>query len=233
VHYAVSMGITLTIVSKLLTIRKWRSLWMHRDPLPFRVPHKIHKNYFNPKQQRFYKTHSPIKEWSPHNNKWNPLCSIWINTLTQDNINLEILYITIVSSQQRGGSSSKLASVNTPCLSILVRPLWKHHNYQQVNLWWSRVLVVTPPWVPRAHLRKNIHNPHARATHSYSLVEYLVQSPATMFVLEVFQTYPSQIKSLLSTLGEIDPTNPHLINFDLDNLEPLLHSSIAFQISVT
>jgi hypothetical protein len=53
-----------------------------------------------------------------------------------------------------------------------------------------------------------------------------------MSILEVLQTCPSQQKSFLSTLGEVDPSDTHLITFDLDNSEPCLPSLVAFQIPV-
>jgi hypothetical protein len=53
-----------------------------------------------------------------------------------------------------------------------------------------------------------------------------------MSVLEVLQTCPTQRKSLLSTLGEVDPADTRLITFDLDSGEPHLPTLIAFQIPV-
>jgi hypothetical protein len=53
-----------------------------------------------------------------------------------------------------------------------------------------------------------------------------------MSVLEVLQTCPTQRKSLLSALGEVDPTDNQLITFDLDSGEPCLPALIAFQIPV-
>jgi hypothetical protein len=53
-----------------------------------------------------------------------------------------------------------------------------------------------------------------------------------MSVLEVLQTCPTQWKSLLSTLGAVDPTDTRLITFDLDSGEPRLPALIAFQIPV-
>jgi hypothetical protein len=47
------------------------------------------------------------------------------------------------------------------------------------------------PRIPRMPLRRNVHNPHASAAHNYILVDDLAQSPATISVLEVLQTYPS------------------------------------------
>jgi hypothetical protein len=68
--------------------------------------------------------------------------------------------------------------------------------------------------------------------HNYSLVDDLAQSPAAMSVLEVLQTCPTQRKSLLSTLGVVDPADTELITFDLDSGEPRLPTLIAFQIPV-
>ena len=67
------------------------------------------------------------------------------------------------------------------------------------------------PRIPLMPLRWNVHNPHARVTHNYSLVDDLAQSPTTMFVLEVLQTCSSQHKSLLSALKAIDTADTQLI----------------------
>jgi len=53
------------------------------------------------------------------------------------------------------------------------------------------------PCVPKVPLRRITHNPHARAPHSYGIVDDLAQSPTAMSSLEVLQTYPSQKKALL------------------------------------
>jgi hypothetical protein len=89
-----------------------------------------------------------------------------------------------------------------------------------------------PLRIPRIPLRRNVHNPQARAAHNYSLVDDLVQSPAAMSVLEVLQTCPTQWKSLLSALGAVDPADTQLITFDLDNSEPRLPALVAIQIPV-
>jgi hypothetical protein len=81
-------------------------------------------------------------------------------------------------------------------------------------------------------LRKNVHNPHAKAAHNYSLVDDLAQSPTTISVLEVLQTCRSQRKSLLSAFGAIDTADTQLITFDSDNREPRLPAQVAFQIPV-
>jgi hypothetical protein len=65
------------------------------------------------------------------------------------------------------------------------------------------------PRIPCMPLRPNVHNPHAKAAHNYSLVDDLAQSPVAISVLEVLQTFPSQRKSLLSALGAIDTADTH------------------------
>jgi hypothetical protein len=89
-----------------------------------------------------------------------------------------------------------------------------------------------PLRIPCIPLCRNVHNPQARAAHNYSLVNDLAQSLATMLVLEVLQTFPTQWKLLLSTLGEVDPADTRLITFDLDSGEPRLPTLITFQIPV-
>jgi hypothetical protein len=89
-----------------------------------------------------------------------------------------------------------------------------------------------PLRIPRIPLRRNVHNPQARAAHNYSLVDDLAQSPAAMSVLEVLQTCPTQWKSLLSALGAVDPADTRLITFDLDSSEPRLPAAVAIQVPV-
>ena len=89
-----------------------------------------------------------------------------------------------------------------------------------------------PLRIPRIPLRRNVHNPQARAAHNYSLVDDLAQSPTAMSVLEVLQTCRTQRKSLLSAMGAVDPADTRLITFDLDNCEPRLPAAVAIQIPV-
>lgn len=52
-----------------------------------------------------------------------------------------------------------------------------------------------------------------------------------MSMLEVLQTFPSEQKAILSTLGVLDPSHDRLIIFDVDKLEhPPLPSLVSFQI---
>jgi hypothetical protein len=89
-----------------------------------------------------------------------------------------------------------------------------------------------PLRIPRIPLRRNVHNPQARAAHNYSLVDDLARSPTAMLVLGVLQTCPTQQKSLLSALGAVDPVDTRLITFNLDSCEPRLPAAVAIQIPV-
>jgi hypothetical protein len=89
------------------------------------------------------------------------------------------------------------------------------------------------PRVPKVPLWPIAHNQHAQETHSHNIVDDLAQSPTTMFILEVLQTYPSQLKSMLLALGVVKPFNSCFITFDLDNSEPHLPSLVSFEILVT
>jgi hypothetical protein len=53
-----------------------------------------------------------------------------------------------------------------------------------------------------------------------------------MSVLELLQTYPSQHKSFLFSLGVVDLADTRLITFDLDSGEPHLPTLVAFSIPV-
>jgi len=68
-----------------------------------------------------------------------------------------------------------------------------------------------------------------RVSHTYSIVDDLAQSLAAMSNLEVLQSFPSQNKSLLTTLGTVDPFDDCLIVFPVDTSKhPSLPSSVAF-----
>jgi hypothetical protein len=45
--------------------------------------------------------------------------------------------------------------------------------------------------IPKGAFKKSSHNPNARATQNYSVVEDLYQTPCAMFALEVLQSFPS------------------------------------------
>ena len=62
------------------------------------------------------------------------------------------------------------------------------------------------------------------------MVEDLTQAPCSMSALEVLQSFPTQRKNLLTTLGAIDPDNTNLIHFNVENYKPILPHKLAFQI---
>lgn len=91
-------------------------------------------------------------------------------------------------------------------------------------------LVIKPPM--KGVLRKSAFNPHARATHNYKIVEDMALSPSAVSSLEVLQSFPTQMKLLLSAIGSIDRKDSNLIVFDLDNFLPRLPHQMYFQILV-
>jgi hypothetical protein len=86
--------------------------------------------------------------------------------------------------------------------------------------------------IPKGAFKKASHNPNARATQNYSVVEDLSQTPCAMSTLEVLQSFPSQRKALLSTLGSAETCNLGMIILDTTNLKPHLPYHVAFQIVV-
>lgn len=49
-----------------------------------------------------------------------------------------------------------------------------------------------------------------------------------MSYFKVLQTYPTQWKALLSSLGVVDPSDDRIIAFDINKAEPCLPPSVAF-----
>lgn len=74
------------------------------------------------------------------------------------------------------------------------------------------------------------HN--SKDVHRYNIVNGFVQSRSPMSALEVLQTFPTQRKCLISTLGTIYLANSHLLVFDLDKDIPQLASIVSFHILV-
>jgi hypothetical protein len=89
-----------------------------------------------------------------------------------------------------------------------------------------------PPRILKGVLKCSTHNPNARATHNYSIVEDLGQTPCAMSALEVLQMCPSQRNALLSVLGALDPSGSKVIKFDVTDVKPRLPYHVAFQIHV-
>jgi hypothetical protein len=86
--------------------------------------------------------------------------------------------------------------------------------------------------IPKGAFKKASHNPNVRAAQKYSVMEDLSQTPCAMSALEVLQSYPSQRKDLLATLGSIETCNPGTITIDTTELKPRLPYHVAFQIVV-
>jgi hypothetical protein len=86
--------------------------------------------------------------------------------------------------------------------------------------------------IPKGAFKTTSHNPNTRAAHNYYVVEYLSQTPCTMSTLEVLQSYPSQRKALLTTLGSTETCNPGTIMLDTTDLKPRPPYHIAFYIVV-
>jgi hypothetical protein len=83
--------------------------------------------------------------------------------------------------------------------------------------------------IPKGVFKKASHNPNARATHNYSVVEDLSQTPCAMSALEVLQSFPSQIKALLAALGSVETCNPRMIMLDTTDLKPRLPYHVIFR----
>jgi hypothetical protein len=86
--------------------------------------------------------------------------------------------------------------------------------------------------IPKGAFKKASHNPNARATQNYSMVEDLSQTPCAMSTLEVLQSFPAQRKALLIALGSTETCNPGSIMLDTTNLKPRMPYHVAFQIVV-
>jgi hypothetical protein len=95
-----------------------------------------------------------------------------------------------------------------------------------------KLWVKTMTHIPKGAFNKASHNPNARATHNYSVVEDLSQTPCVMSALEVLQSCPSQRKYLLAALGSAKTCNPGTIMLDTTDLKPCLPYYIEFQIVV-
>jgi hypothetical protein len=72
----------------------------------------------------------------------------------------------------------------------------------------KKTLGETMTRIPKGEFKKSSHNPNARATHNYSMVEDLSQTPCAMSTLEVLQSCPTQRKSLLTALCSTETCNP-------------------------
>lgn len=103
---------------------------------------------------------------------------------------------------------SKSATESQPKVSI--EPLQTPNSTLQIP---QPKFEVTPK-IPKGSLHRNATS--SKATNIYSIVDDLVQSPTTMSMLEVLQTFPSQRKYLLYSLGDLDLQDDQMIIFHVD-----------------
>jgi hypothetical protein len=96
----------------------------------------------------------------------------------------------------------------------------------------EKTLGETMTHIPKGAFKKASHNPNARATQNYSVVEDLSQTPCVMSALEVLQSCPAQRKALLTSLGSTETCNPGTIMLDTTDLKPRLPYHVVFQIVV-
>jgi hypothetical protein len=73
--------------------------------------------------------------------------------------------------------------------------------------------------IPKGAFKKDSHNPNVRDAQNYSVVEDLAQTPCAMSSLEVLQSFPSQRKYLLSTLGATETSSQERSVFDPTDLK--------------
>jgi hypothetical protein len=96
----------------------------------------------------------------------------------------------------------------------------------------KKTLGETMTHIPKGAFKKYYHNPNARASQNYFVVEDLSQTPCAMPALEVLQSFPSQRKSLLASLGSTETCNLGTIMLDTTDLKPRLPYHVSFQIVV-
>jgi hypothetical protein len=58
--------------------------------------------------------------------------------------------------------------------------------------------------LPKSAIRKATFNPNSCVAQNYNIIEYLAQPPCAMSTLKVLQNYPSQCRTLLSSIGVMD-----------------------------
>jgi hypothetical protein len=96
----------------------------------------------------------------------------------------------------------------------------------------EKTLGETMTHIPKGAFKKDSHNPNTWAAQNYSLVEDLSETPCAMSALEVLQSFPSQRKALLVSLGSLETCNLGKIMLDTNKLKIGLPYHVAFQIVV-
>jgi hypothetical protein len=156
--------------------------------------------------------------------------------------------LTQASTSAEGGSQGPSPSLNNPASANVYMMKGdsfistRAHDYSKPStfekgkeaklpslpLQIEKTLGETMTRIPKGTFKKVSHNPNARAAQNYSVVEDLSQTPCAMSALEVLQSFPSQRKYLLTTLGSTETCNPGTIMLDTTNLKPRLLYHIEF-----
>ena len=87
------------------------------------------------------------------------------------------------------------------------------------------------PKIQKGVFKKTLHNPNARATSNYSVVEDLAQTPCAMLALEVLQSCPAQRDVLSAALGSMDLSSL-MAKFHLFDVKIRLPYHVALSIDV-
>jgi hypothetical protein len=160
--------------------------------------------------------------------------------------------LTQASVSTKGGSQGPSPSSNNPTSTNVYMVKGdsfistRAHDYSQTStfkkgkeaelpslpLQIENTLGETMTCIPKGTFKKSSHNPNARASQNYFVVEYLSQTPCAMSALVVLQSCPSQRKSLLTTLGSTETCNMGTIMLDTTDLKPCLPYHVVFQIVV-
>ena len=87
------------------------------------------------------------------------------------------------------------------------------------------------PKIPKGVFKKTFHNPNARVSSNYYVVEYLVQTPCVILEFEVLHICTSQKDELLEAIGSMDSAIL-LAKFDLSDVKIHLPYHVALSIDV-
>jgi hypothetical protein len=82
----------------------------------------------------------------------------------------------------------------------------------------NKIVGETMNCIPKGEFKKAPHNQKARASHNYSIMEDMAQTPCALSTLEVLQSFPSWRKALLSALGVAKTTNSRTIFLTLPTI---------------
>jgi hypothetical protein len=92
----------------------------------------------------------------------------------------------------------------------------------------EKTLGETMTHIPNGAFKKYYHNPNVRVAQNYFVVKNLSQTPCAMSSLEVLQSFPSQRKALLASLGSTETCNLGTIMLDTTDLKSHLPYHVAF-----